>query len=93
MDDSFFEGACTFLSIPVLGQLIGGAGGAIATASGLVDELDDTKYFDNLPCKIFAGVAGGVSGMSPPLSPYLWVPTSGTKGSQVTLTPKTTKAL
>ena len=28
--------------------------------SGLVDELDDAKYFDNLPCKI---VAGGVSGM------------------------------
>ena len=43
--------------------------------------MDDTKYFDNLPCKIFAGVAGGVSGMvagtvtsivTIPVGPYLW---------------------
>ena len=78
MDHNFMD--CTFVSIPVAGQVLA-VGGACMIGACAVEELEGTEYFDNLPCKIVAGTAAAVGGLvagtvasivTIPVGPYFW---------------------
>ena len=81
-DTLTYTEASTYLSIPVVGQLLGVAGGAYGAGAATVEALEDTDWGDNTVCKVVGGTLAGTVGLvagavtsviTIPAGPYLWV--------------------
>ena len=75
LEDPVFLPQFTYLSIPIVGTVMGGAQGAAVAATAAMDE------FDNLASKIGVGALAGAGGLvtgigasiaALPMGPYLW---------------------
>ena len=73
--------AMSVFSIPVVGQLLSGVGGAIAGGDLALDWCKKSSVTDNIPVKVVVGAAGAaatgagglvVSVITMPFAPYFW---------------------
>lgn len=81
VDDRETQMEYSVVSIPVLGQIIGGIGGACEGGRALVSACSEHRVTNNLPVKVVVGLTGGlacgavglvVTALSIPAAPYFW---------------------